>query len=270
MINIYEFSNYKVFVQKMLSERANRGRGEYGRLASFLRVSSVAISQIFRGERDLSVEQALATAKFLNLSHEEQDYFLLLVQFSRAGTKDLQLYYAGKIKSTQERRRELAARHEQKKKLSENVKAIFYSSWHYSAIRIASSVPGCHSVDQLAVRLQLNRAVVKEAVEFLVENDLCVSIPEGVTLGPTSTMLAPDSPFIHNHRRNLRLKGLEHLQKHTSEDLFYSGFVSLSRQDARLLRARLVDVVDQFIKTVKDSPAEEVACLNLDWFRLQN
>lgn len=266
-MKIFEFENYKKFVNFALSQRPKRGRGQYRRLAEALRLSSVAVSQIFKGERDLSLEQAFAAARFLLLSKEETEFFLLLVQKARAGSKDLENYFSEKIREAQALQQKLAS-HVEKEAFPEEAKSIFYSNWFYSAVRIATSIPELKSVDALAAHFQLPREKVEAIVTFLLRHQLCVQGEEGLAMGPQSTMLPADSPFINNHRRNWRLKGLE-LMGSSTEELFYSGVVSLSQQDVKKLRQRYVDLIAETVKLVKDSPGEELYCMNLDWFEIK-
>jgi hypothetical protein len=108
--------------------------------------------------------------------------------------------------------------------------ALFYSNWTYSAVRIASSIPKHHSPEAIAELLKIERSEVVRIAEFLVSLGLCVRHPKGYDLGPSSTMLSADSPFINNHRRNWRLKGLENLHRIGEQDLFYSGLVSFGKR----------------------------------------
>jgi hypothetical protein len=50
--------------------------------------------------------------------------------------------------------------------------------------------------------------------------------------------------------------------------MMYTGQVSLSKEDFERIRETLSDALKDIMKTVKDSPADEVACLNIDWFWL--
>lgn len=269
MTDIYGFDDYRKFVQKSFVQKPKRGRGEYRRLAEQLRISSVAVSQIFRGDRDLSLEQALETAKFLLLDADEKAFFILLVEVSRAGTKDLRQFFKDQIDDIRKKRDTLAKRMKEKIVLDEATKARFYSNWFYSAVRMASSVPELNDFTRIAARLNLQPAQVAEIGHFLIEQGLCVRDGAGIRMGPSSTMLAADSPFINNHRRNWRLKGLEHLQSLGPQDLFYSGVVSCSEADLKNLRELFMQMITDFMKNVQESPSETIACLNLDWFELK-
>ncbi|MBX3018873.1 MAG: TIGR02147 family protein [Bdellovibrionaceae bacterium] len=268
-MDLYEFDDYKVFVRKWTESRPKRGRGEFRRMSEHLRISSVAVSQIFRGERDLSIEQALALAKFLVLGPDEQDFFILLVEKARAGTKDLRQYFERKIEGVRQERKDLSKRVKDKIVLDDVAKARFYSNWYYSAVRMASSVPGLQDYDGIAKRLGLPPELVGDVAAFLLEQGLCVRDAQGLRMGPSSTMLSADSPFINNHRRNWRLKALENLQRVGPDDLFYSGLVSLSEKDVARFKEKFMALIQEFVRGIQDSPSETLACLNLDWFELK-
>lgn len=87
------------------------------------------------------------------LGPEESEYFLLLVQRARAGTKELQKHLDRKIEKARAEREVLAKRVPSSAALSEEAKAIFYSNWQYSAVRIASSIPSLGNAEALARRL---------------------------------------------------------------------------------------------------------------------
>lgn len=66
-----------------------RGRGELTKIAAALRVHPTFISQVFRGPRELSLEQAALLAYHLQLSEPEREFFIDLVGLSRAGNDPL-------------------------------------------------------------------------------------------------------------------------------------------------------------------------------------
>ncbi len=80
-MSIFQYDSYKQFV----TEKAKRG--DYQKMAMALRVHATLISQVFRGVRELTPEQASELASYLNLNDAESDYFLCLVELSRAGNQ---------------------------------------------------------------------------------------------------------------------------------------------------------------------------------------
>lgn len=54
----------------------------------------------------------------------------------------------------------------------------------------------------------------------------------------------------------------------SSEELFYTGPMALSRQTMVEVRKKLVQLIENVTKDVIASESETLACLNLDWFKI--
>lgn len=69
--SIFNFSDYKEFVNSWIEVQNAKNTDEkvsYRRVASHLNISSTMISQIFKGDKQLSLEMAYELCSFLNLS----------------------------------------------------------------------------------------------------------------------------------------------------------------------------------------------------------
>jgi uncharacterized protein (TIGR02147 family) len=265
-MSIFNYSNYKVFVRERVHQMPHRGRGQFRQMALHLNVNSTVISQIFKGERQLSPEQGLRISQFLGLSELENKYFLNLILKERAGTQDLKDYYLKEEAKLLTEAKNIKSRIIEHKEISDEHKALFYSNWYYSGLRMLSAIPGNHTIDEMADYFKLNRSIVQKAIAFLLETGLCVEHNGKIRIGPQNTHIDPQSPLINNHRRNWRIKALEKLNQQQEDDLFYSSPMSLSRDDQILLREELVAVIAKVLKKVQKSPEEKLVCLNIDWF----
>lgn len=266
-MNIYEYTDYKVFLRALIETFPRQGRGQARRLAEHLAVNSVVISQILSGSRDFSSEQALSVAGYFGLDERATDYFLLLVQKARAGTKDLERFYLRQIQALKQANQDLKNRVVEYKELSDADKGVFYSNWFYSGVRLLSSIPGYQGLDEIAKYFGMSRARVSEVLSFLLERGLCKEVDGKIQMGPTATYVDSASKYVNSHRRNWRLKALERFTEPQESDLFYSSPYSLSEADAIKIREDLVKLIGQISKKVGDSPAEKLVCLNVDWFR---
>jgi len=85
-------------------------------------------------------------------------------------------------------------------------------------------------------------------------------------MGPQRTHLESTSPLIQKHHSNWRLKALQRSDSLDPEELMYTSPVSLSREDFKIIREDLVLMIKKVLDRVHPSPAEEVACLNIDFF----
>src|SRR5437660_270087 len=87
--SLFEYRDYKAYLRDLLSQMPAQGYGVRSKLAQALRCQVAYVSQVFNKEIHFSLEQAEELNRFFGHSHEESDYFLLLVQSARAGTRAL-------------------------------------------------------------------------------------------------------------------------------------------------------------------------------------
>lgn len=264
---IVDFTNYKVFLKTYLRSLPKGGRGQSSKLAGFLKLSPMALSHIMTRERHLTQEQALKVADFFGFDPRASEYFIYLVNFARADSKELKAFYKTKLDSIRVEDQNIKNLVDGKSELSESDKGIFYSNWYFSGVRLLSSIAGFQSVDAIASYFGLTRKMAGEIVSFLVGTGLCVETEGQVRMGTKSTHVDDKSPFVNSHRRNWRNKAIEKFTLPGPEDLFYSSPVSVSNEDAVHFRKELLEVIKRFSLKVKDSPEQRLMCLNIDWFQ---
>lgn len=266
-MNIYEFRDYKAFLNDYLETLPKKGRGEYRKWALKLGVSTTLISQIFKGEKNLNLEMASDLADHLGLSPEETEYLFLLVEFARAGSERLKQKLEKRIKGLQERAKKLSERLPKDVELSEQQQVQFYSSWLYAGVRIASAQPQVQTAEEIAQALNQPRAAVQKVLQFLLETGLCVYRDGKLDVGALRMHLGSDSPLVSKHHQNWRLRAMEKMSVHDeARDLFYSAPMALSEDVAARVRAELPAFIEKINKWVVPAPSELVRCLNIDWF----
>jgi len=269
-IRVYDYDDYKKFVLDLLASQPKRGRGQFARIAEVAQTHKATISQIFRGDKHLSSEQAIRVGKFLGLRPKQTRYFVLLTDYGRAGSEDLRVLYKERIEEEREHNHELSTRLTQTRTLTGEERAIFYSSWMYSAVRVLSSIPGFQNRDQIARRLNLPREIVGRVTEFLLQSGLCIETSPGqIAPGPQSTFLESKSPLISRHHGNWRIKAMErHPALRAGEELSYTAPLSLSTEDVKKIREILAQAIERADELVGPSECERMFCLNLDWFEI--
>ncbi|MCB0384494.1 MAG: TIGR02147 family protein, partial [Bdellovibrionales bacterium] len=197
-MSLFSTDNYKAFVREFIRNQPRKGRGLNRKIAQHLNIHPAMVSQIFSGNRDLTAEQAIDLAGFLALGELESDYFLLLVQYSRAGSHQLRQKFRKQIESMQEKAQNLENRLPRDIVLTGEHKAQFYSAWHYSGVRLASSLPGLSSPQEIAEHLGISPSMAARTLEFLLATGLCIRTESGgLELGPQRTHLESSSPLIH-------------------------------------------------------------------------
>lgn len=265
-MELFDYTDYKRFVRDWIASQPGGGRGQARQIALHLKVGSVFISQVFSGKRDLSVEQAFELTTYLELSSLQAKYFVLLVQQNRAGTKKLQDHYEDQLEEMRASSRELKNRVKVDRRLSQDAAATYYSSWVYSGVRLATSIPELQQLQKIADHLKISMTQAQTVMEFLLQEGLCTQNQGKYEIGGRTTHLGADSPLSARIHANWRLKAMPKMDSIAPHEIFYTSPVSLAKKDLPEVRKMIVSLVEKYSALVKDSPSETLACLSIDWF----
>lgn len=268
-MSLFDFEDYKPYVMARIRAMPRNGRGEFRRISQHLGVHSTLVSHVFRGTVELNLEQAASLSKYLGLNELEGEYFLGLVQLARAGSAELRAMLNRRLDQLRTQSIEVSKRIQARRQLDEKDKALFYSEWFFSAIRLLCAIPGFQDPDHIAAHLGLGKNVVHHAVEFLLETGLC-QIKDGKLEHAVQTTHVPaDSPLASRHHKNWRLKAMENYSRLATSELAFTMPVALSQQDATKIRKILVDYIQEIDQVFEQSPSEKLYCLNIDWFHVK-
>lgn len=266
--NIYEFSDYKVFLNTTI-ERAPQGpRGIRRRIAEAMNCQVSHVTNVLSGPAHLSPEQADAAARFFGMAFEETEYLLLLIQENRASTRTLKATYARMLKGRRDQNDRLRKTLAISDHLTESQEATYYSSWHYSAIHVLLSIKQFQNREDIAARLGLTLAVVDRVLQFLVASGLCEKSGLRYIQRRPVLHLDRDSPNISRHHANWRLKAMSVVDEPSPDSFHYSGVVTLSKADFQKVRAVLSEALRSSFEIVKKSPEELCAALTFDYYLL--
>lgn len=268
-LTIFQYSNYKKYVLDRIQQMPKRGYGQFSKMAKFLSINSVNVTQIFKGHRDLTVEQACLLQEFFGFTELEGQYFVGLVELERAGHHKLKAMIRKRLDEVLRKSENLKTRIPSQKELSEEVKAIFYSAWYNSAIRLATSIPSLQTPDAIAEYFDLPISHVNRTLQFLADTALIIKKNDKYVMGPSSTHLEAGSPLIGRHHTNWRNKAIQKADFVKSDELMLSMPCSISSKARALVRNELVNAIEK-ISTLIDSGGteEELLCLNIDWIEI--
>jgi uncharacterized protein (TIGR02147 family) len=266
MLSIFEYANYRSYLEAWIDSLGSRSYGSKGRIAEALGISSSLVSQIMKGEKTLTPDQTSDLCEFLGLNEIETDYLHLLVDFDRAGTPRYRDKLQRKISNLQKQSRDLGKRVPRNKELSDEQRAIYYSSWLYTGVRNLTAIPGLNQPGAIAEHLNIDVGLVARVTRFLIENGLCIENNGKITYGPASIHVDKDSPFVNKHHQNWRFQAIHQMEKKRDQDIFFTSPMSLSVAAAEEIRKMIPNVVQSVMKITGPSPSEITACLNIDWF----
>lgn len=270
---IYEHLDYKGYVIQRIELLPKKGRGQLQRLAEALSVHPTLVSQVLRGAKNFTSEQAILVAEFFNLSEGEADYFLALVERERAGNESLKRFWQKRIDAVRAEQETMGAaftKNEKSLSLTDAERYQFYSSWEYSAVRLATSIGQLRTIEAIAERLGLPTARVAEVLEFLLARQLCVEEGGEIKMGPSFTFLVGRTPQYVQHAGNWRRKAAEAHARIRDHELTFTMPVSIAKADRVEVRKLLLKCTEEFKKLLQASPAEEeLCCLVVDWFDIR-
>ena len=246
-----------------------KGYGQAKKLAQYMGVHTTLVSQALKGIKGFTPEQAALISDFLGLTDIESEYFLLLVQWDRAGNEPLRKTLKRQIENMKRKSAELVNRLQAEKKLSEENRAVFYSDWAYSAVRQITAIPGFHDLDSIASYFNFSKKHTKEIVDFLLLTGLCKEEKNRLVVGPRSTHLESTSPWVRIHHMNWRQKAMEKINDDKAGKLHYTSPLTISKKDVLKVREMIVQFLEQVDKVIEPSPSEELFCLNIDWFKVE-
>lgn len=255
--------SYKQIVHDWILQRPKEGRGELKRISEFLGVSSVLVSQIFNGEKDISLEQGHKLCDYLGMNEIEKKYFLTLIQYQRAGTSDLKNFFYKEAKRIEKEIADISNRVPHQQKLSNEDKSIFYSDFKYSAIRLACSLPQVND-QKLQSLFDIDQNSLSRYTEFLLERNLIKKSAGFYELGPASTHIGKDTPYVKQHHTNWRLKAVATIEQMQDDELMYTAPAAISKEDFKNLRLKILKLIDEFVADAIESEAEDLFYLNID------
>jgi uncharacterized protein (TIGR02147 family) len=266
-MNIFEFSDYRPIVDLYLKVGKSIRRGKKMELSEKLGIHSSHLSQVMAGHRSLTPDQMLVLAELLGLSELETEYAINLVHIERSVSFEFKKYGEKRALDLKLRAQKAVERFPHDKQLNEVNKAQFYSHYLYSAVRLyCSTSEKGRSLEELESKFNLTRDRIMPMIRFLLEAGLLNQKRDHYQMGIVSTFLSRESPHIHRHHANWRLLALHESPRLEEDELMFTAPMSISKKDFQKIREILMKEIAKISTVIKESPAEDIACLNLDLY----
>lgn len=264
---IFDYTDYRDFLQETFKGKRRKKNCNLSLAAKKTGIHPSVLSQVLAHSRDLSPDQALQLARFLKQTLPETEYFLSLVNYSRATASEYKDFLKDKIKEQRSEALNASKWFTHDAQMSNENKATFYSSWIYSAIRLFCSTNEAGvSLDQMEQRFIVPRQKIVEVVQFLLSTGMITEEKGKYKMGPLRTYLEFGSPYLVQHHSNWRLQAIQKTIRLTKEELMFTSTLSVSKDDFQKIKKNLLKEISQVSKIVAPSKAEDVACLNIDLF----
>jgi uncharacterized protein (TIGR02147 family) len=262
------------YLKAHLKSQPKHGHGLLKQWAEVLSIHTSHLSQIMNESRNFTEEQALDLVSLLLLPKLEGEYFMALVGYKNASTKRLRDYYLQKIEVLKKQSEKISERVTTDKNLSDEEKAIFYSSWIYSAVRVACSLEQGRThgktIEELHREFRIQTKDLVKIVDFLREAQMLIAEGNRFVVGSRFTHLEKVSIFLPKHHTNWRLQAIERSSLLSDEELMYTAPFSISKKHFAEFREKCLLYIQEFVKTARESTPEEMACFNMDLFMIKS
>lgn len=270
-INIFEFFGYKKYLNTKISSAPMKGRGIRKKIAKFLNCQPTYVSRVLKDKADFSLEQAVKVNTFFKHSIDESRYFILLLEYSKAGSSDLKSHFLDQIK-------EISSKNSNFKSTGyysgceddKNIVETFYSSWLYGAVHVLTGIPKYQTLDQLSDHFSLPESKVESILDFLVKYKF-VSY-DGVKykkiIDQVSDSLV-DKDKLSSYVKSWRNQAIVSLDKYGNgvDRLHFSKMLSLSENNVQKIQSFIIETISEDIdKSNCGMPIEKAYMLNLDYF----
>lgn len=261
-------SSYKELINDLIREMPKNGRGIASRLAKNISVNTTYISQVLSGDKNFSLEQGLKVARFFDFNELEKEYFMLLINKERSGSFELTKFYEEKISKLKVEFQQVKNRVGKSAELTDEEKAVYYSDWKYQAIKLSTDLEDCNNLREISTRIDVPISKLHHIYDFLLKKNLITQHKNKLEMGIAKTHIPASSPLVKHHHVNWRLKAIEELDRLESDELAFTAPLTISKKDFQLVRNEILELIQSISKRVENSKSEEIACLNIDWFKI--
>ena len=267
-VNIYNYTLYRDYLKAELGDKKVR-RGVKSRLARAIPCQLSYLSQVLKKSSHFSLEQGLRIATFLELSSLETQYLLLLIQYERAGSYDLQKHFKSLILEERKKNSEIHRRINARNTIKPEIRQRYYSSWEYAAIHIASSLESLSNRKDISKALSIPLKKVDEVLSFLIDNNFVQKDElEGLSHQLADIHLPGDSPMVAQLHRNWRLKSFTDSSTSNEQRTHFSFTMAIDEECFLKIQQRILKVIEDSTKDISDAPSKEVYQWNIDLYSL--
>lgn len=266
-MKIFNSNSYVEVIKYALVENSSV-RGYQSRMAEAIQVHNSYLSRVLSEQVHLTPDQAVLLGNFWRLDEDEMEYFLALLHYQRAGTKELRQVLKHQLERIRRKQEDLAERFKDAKLLVNNDQGLYYSAWYFSAIHFLLLVPGFNRPNAIAQRLGLPLFLVESALQTLAQMGLAREEKREWSAIISNLHLSNMSHWSSIYHSNWRQRVGFKLQERNPDDFHFTGLQVMSEKDFGVVKGILRDLVEEVRNIALPSKEENLYCLGADWFKV--
>ncbi len=262
---VFEFMDYKDYLNQMADSHP---RGFKKKLSELSGCQTAYISHVLNGTAHFSWEQVEAISTGIGHSDDEKEYFLLLSNYSAAGTPSLRKFLKARLDRIKESRLSIKERVRVRESLSREEQARYYSAWYFAAIHVMLTIPRFQSKEAIASYLKISPKLVTEVIDFLILVGLATKTGNKFVTGSAKIHLEKDSPLVSKHHTNWRMAAIRSFENESTDNLHFSSVFTLTERDSDQIRNILLKAIENSVSVIKEAKEEITMAMTMDFFRL--
>lgn len=267
MADLYNFKDYRDYMVEKTNE-LHETKGLISKMAEAANCQRSHISRVLNSHLHLTLEQAHGLTVFWKLSENETTFFLRLVEHARAGSLDYRRKLEREIAKMKQEHENLSKRLNLPSIGIKEAELLYYSSWYWSAIHIATSISSLQTSEALAERMQLPEMLVIECLKKLEHYGLVARSGTRWVFSSNTIHLPKESPMNSVQHGNWRTRAVLSSQLPGDNGVHYTTVQSLSASDYQKLQQMFLQTIDSYHKVAAPSKEEELVCFALDFFKV--
>ncbi|MBL7546029.1 MAG: TIGR02147 family protein [Bdellovibrionaceae bacterium] len=265
-IVLFNYQDYRQYLRDYIADLRRLERGIQTKIADALSCQPAYVSKVLAGDAHFSLEQAERASQFCNHSDDEKHFFILLTQYTRAGTPALQKYFAKQLEELRLKNKSLKEHMKLEKVSDFETQLRYYEHWSIAAIHVLLTIPEFRTRSAIATKLNISMNDANAAIDFLKSKNMIQESGGLLSVGHVGLHLGADSPVIKLHHNNWRLKSMDSIARSNPDDLHYSSVVSLSNKDREHFREELLKWIVTFRNGITASKEETLAAIGIDFY----
>lgn len=264
-MQIFSFTDHLEVLRDRITREGKR-QGYKADLAASAGVHPSFLSHVLKEKAQLSPDHAIGIACFWGLNPEEKEYFVELVNLARAVTPALREYFQARIQTLRRKNEKRIMKGTGRLLEGDAAKALYYSSWHYSAIHIALTIPSFQTPEALSKRFSVPMDFVERTLRDLSLMGLAQR--RGTRWEATeSNLAATGDHFARLHHVHWAVRAIQDIHvRRDRTSLYRTSVYGVSRKVFLELRQEMLKQIRQIDELAIPSPGEELICLNWHLF----
>lgn len=248
-------------------------RGYRTQLARAAGCQPAYLSQVLAKKVQLTVDQAAGLSDFWGLSEQEADYFITLVELSRAGTESLRVKLQKRMKALKKkassRDNSEASGDDSVVSMSEKEALRYYANWLPSAVHMLLSLKDSFTLSEVTQFMKISRSEAESCLLDLCRSRLVEKDVDRYRLKSKFMHVPDENLFSGFHHSNWRERArAQIMQKDQANNFHYTAICSLNAKVFQEVR----DILEQARKvsenSIMNASESTLACMTIDWFEI--